>query len=501
MFRMSSRLGVLGLLLAAAVLFFGARPSRFLNAADKPTTSAPKAAPAAKAAKDAKDADKKAADKKAKDAKDAAKKKTAARKETKDEPKDEKTKKEEVTIEPVITGNSTPLLPLPDPRFAAQPGPLAANGNERPAANPNGFGGIVDRGTTPAARGAFRNGQVAPAPDAKLVKDVIALQDKHNDNLLAKKGVVGTATAMDADGNVVIRVYTDGAENPALPDKLDGVPVQVMVTGLFHPFQNVPSPDRLGRQPRPSPIGVSAFVNFGPCASGTLGARVRDSKGNLYAISNNHVFAAENLAPIGSAIVQPSPGDALCVQDPSSIIGRLAAFVPIDFTLTATNRVDAAIIRTDDLNVNTATLGDGYGTPRTDTVLPFLGQIVKKYGRTTGFRRAVVNAVNVTTLTGYSTGVARHIGQFQAIGLDNGATPLGGPGDSGSLVVDDQDHPVGLLFGGGGFPIVHATMNPIDDVLRLLAQELKVDALSIDGGASVTPGKIGKATPNSPIDK
>ena len=54
------------------------------------------------------------------------------------------------------------------------------------------------------------------------------------------------------------------------------------------------------------PIGVSSgLADF---ATGTLGARVTDGT-NVYALSNNHVFAGVNTASIGDAITQPGVED------------------------------------------------------------------------------------------------------------------------------------------------------------------------------------------------
>ena len=50
-----------------------------------------------------------------------------------------------------------------------------------------------------------------------------------------------------------------------------------------------------------------------------------------YALSNNHVYALENEAEIGSDIVQPGRYDVGCAINPLDVIGTLHDYVPISF--------------------------------------------------------------------------------------------------------------------------------------------------------------------------
>ncbi len=69
------------------------------------------------------------------------------------------------------------------------------------------------------------------------------------------------------------------------------------------------------------PIGVSSGAQG--FATGTLGARVTDGT-NVYALSNNHVFASINSGRVGDPILQPGAGDG--GSDPADRIGTLHAF-------------------------------------------------------------------------------------------------------------------------------------------------------------------------------
>jgi len=59
--------------------------------------------------------------------------------------------------------------------------------------------------------------------------------------------------------------------------------------------------------PRPAPIGVS--TGHPRVTAGTIGCRVKDSSGRVYALSNNHVYAWENKASAGDNVLQPGAYD------------------------------------------------------------------------------------------------------------------------------------------------------------------------------------------------
>lgn len=89
---------------------------------------------------------------------------------------------------------------------------------------------------------------------------------------------------------------------------------------------------------------------------------------------------------------------------------------------------------------------------------------VQKSGRTTQYRRGVIDAVGVTVNVSYAPfgGVARFVGQFRVRGIFG---IFSDRGDSGSLVTTfPQNRPVGLLFAGNA--TTNTTFcNPIGAVL------------------------------------
>jgi PKD repeat protein len=273
------------------------------------------------------------------------------------------------------------------------------------------------------------------------------VQERHTEALMAREGVVGTAIGLGDDGNPALMVLLEHGAVAGIPAQLDGVKVNKVVTGEI-----VARVDRTAPFARPVPIGVSTG-NEGECSAGTIGCRVTDGT-NVYALSNNHVYALENKAVTGSNIVQPGLYDTQCAYNAANKIGTLYAFEPI---ARSGNTIDAAIALCEG-TLSYSTPDDGYGAPSSTPVTASLHLSVKKYGRTTGLTYGTVAYVNVTTKVQYSFGVARFNGQ---IGITPGS--FSAAGDSGSLIVTEVGNsPVGLLFAGSDTVTI---ANPIQLVL------------------------------------
>lgn len=325
------------------------------------------------------------------------------------------------------------------------------------------------------------------------VQNVMSLQDRFTDHLFSHPDVVGTGTGLAEDGRLAVVVYTmnDVRRGPALgretlaqagpldaiPAAIQNVPVVVKVTGKFKVYA-----DPTARFPRPVPIGVS--TGHPDITAGTIGCRVKDSQGNVYALSNNHVYANSNDASIGDNELQPGPFDG--GQDPEDAIGTLHDFEPILFD-GSNNVIDAAIAITTTNDVGTSTPdGDGYGTPSSTTVSASVGQKVQKYGRTTVWTHGEVAEINVTVDVCYETRgpfncvkLARFVDQISITPGD-----FSDGGDSGSLIVTDDSNknPVGLLFAGSD---TRTIANPIDAVLSRF--NVTVDDASDGGGDTNSP--------------
>jgi hypothetical protein len=248
------------------------------------------------------------------------------------------------------------------------------------------------------------------------------------------------------------------------------------VTGRFVALGDPPeasrgeSVDPTAGFPRPVPIGVS--TGHPSVTAGTIGARVTDGT-DLYALSNNHVFAANNTGRTGDHLLQPGVVDG--GRDPDDAIATLEDFEPIRFCAGIAcplNLMDAALARTDPAQLGHETPEDGYGAPRSATAEATLGATVQKYGRTTGLTQGRITGIHAVMDVSYRSGTARFEDQIVISGSGFSAG-----GDSGSLIVTKgmmlaDRRPVGLLFAGTSSSTL---ANPIDVVLDRFG-------VTVDGG-------------------
>lgn len=326
-----------------------------------------------------------------------------------------------------------------------------------------------------AALAGCRQDATAPSrgtPSAALTGNppglsvALAAQARYTDRLLAIPGVVGTGVGITATGRAAVKVFTLGPGVGGVPVSLDGVPAEILVTGEIRaipatrdaadPAVVVSPKDQF---PRPVPIGVSTG-NEGTCSAGTIAARVKAGN-KVYALSNNHVYALENRAPLGSRILQPGRYDLNCGSGTDGMMGTLTKFVPIDFSSGAANVVDAAIALTSTSLLDRGTPVDGYGIPAATPVAPAIGMEVQKYGKTSRLTLGRVDAIHATVIVAYKTGVTQFVDQV----LVAGRGPFCRAGDSGSLIVTTAGRrPVALLFAGTAWGYTFA--NPIGEVLK-----------------------------------
>jgi len=243
---------------------------------------------------------------------------------------------------------------------------------------------------------------------------------------------------------------------------------------------------------RPVPGGCSA--GHYAISAGTIGCWVK--KGDeLYALSNNHVFANSNDAKIGDDILQPGPHDDGI--RPDDVFATLDDFIPLHFndelssckfsnatakTLNKTwkatgrktrfqavvpqadfNLVDAAIAKpTAYQHVDETILGLG---PPTGVAEGLLGVTVKKHGRTTGLTTGVISQVDVVSQVMYDNQIAVFEDQLIVTGQES----FSAGGDSGSAVLDPNLALVGLLFAGSSTVTI---VNRIQNVFSLLGVSL-----------------------------
>ena len=238
--------------------------------------------------------------------------------------------------------------------------------------------------------------------------------------------------------------------------------------------------------------------------SGTIGYFCkRKSKfsrlNQTHLLSNSHVFADLGKAKVddGDLIMQPSPGE----PGRSRPIGTLVNFSTLKFEgeVTEPNHIDAAIAKL-------------WAPQQHEALLPFIGALkgyvakkdikvgeaARKFGRTTGYTEGRILSICLDIWVRYDR--TRQSAFFENQLLIEPASPVFqefvAKGDSGSLLVDAEQHAIGLIFGGmsdvaaATQPLPHTSAmqaidkpqrisgygvaNPISDVLERLKIELLV---------------------------
>lgn len=322
------------------------------------------------------------------------------------------------------------------------------------------------------------------AADAAAIPEELApfaeLRDKREQDLLAMDNVVGVGignkiskgqTTDTTAMMVLVRYKVDEArlaKADRVPKTLDKHPTDVLEVGeLFaggaH-ASSAPAPstgmDAMALKERSRPVRPGYSVSHVQVTAGTIGAGCYDltpfpgKPPRYYILSNNHVLANSNNAALGDPILQPGTFDG--GSAPGDVIGRLSRFITIRFDGSC-NDVDAAIAEVPFHALDRDIYWNGY--PASLAVAAQVGMLVKKTGRTTSFTTGRVTTIGATVNVNYGGGnVAKFCNQIVT-------TDMSAPGDSGSLVLDTRNNPVGLLFAGSATATI---LNPIATVQRAL---------------------------------
>ncbi len=126
------------------------------------------------------------------------------------------------------------------------------------------------------------------------------------------------------------------------------------------------------------------------------------------------------------------------------------------------NQVDGALCLLDEISYKTNYL-TYYDGVKGVNELAGVGTAVHKLGRTTGHTLGEITQTNVVVDVQYGAGIARFEDQISV--ESNIEDPFSAGGDSGSLIVDENDNAVALLFAGNN---VTTFANPIDEVINQL---------------------------------
>ena len=301
------------------------------------------------------------------------------------------------------------------------------------------------------------------------------LLKKYTPEILQKRGVVtvGLGTKWTGGKNTGKEALVVGvkeklpvsllAAEDVIPTEVKGLVTDIWQVGEIKLLNEIDRKSRI----RPAPGGVS--IGNVIVTAGTFGCLVYKG-GQPFILSNNHVLAAVNKAEIGSSIVQPGTYDGGTLNDE---IAKLSEFIEIKIlgvsgcgiakSITAIcnflarlfkrdtklvpigglegNTVDCAIAKPNkDTDVDETILEVGWISGK--EMEPVVGMKVKKSGRSSGLTHGEVMQVGVTANVQVGEGkIAMFTDQF-AMGA------MSEPGDSGSVILTEDNKPTGLLFAG-----------------------------------------------------
>jgi hypothetical protein len=189
---------------------------------------------------------------------------------------------------------------------------------------------------------------------------------------------------------------------------------------------------------------------------GTIGYFVRRKsflrgKGDVCLLSNSHVFVDLKKGTVDDddLIMQPSPGESA----DSRPIGALLDFTRIKFDTENgdANQVDAAVAKLwkqQEYQPLIPMIGTVKGFVKKDDVE--VGEAARKFGRTTGFTRGHIFSIHLDIRIRYDhTGKDALFTEQFLIKPDETQSPkFVQKGDSGSIVVDENNYTMGLMFAG-----------------------------------------------------
>jgi hypothetical protein len=283
-------------------------------------------------------------------------------------------------------------------------------------------------------------------------------------------GIGDKLTHGEPTGELALRVYVE--KKKPKTKVANPVPKVVSVPGVGEQITDVIElgrvvPELFTERVRPAMPGSG--LGHTAVTVGTFGCLVRKKgdESGLYVLSNAHVLANEGLAVPGDGIVQPGSLDGGSSDGDS--FARLTDFVPFEFTDTSfPNLVDAAIAKVRRRSWAGPKLRILDITPAGVSKTVRRGMHIKKVGRTTDYTTGVIADVHLRLALRYhrpsGSGRARVGFRDQVL-----CTRYSAGGDSGSVILNNNDMIVGLHFAGAASGSV---FNRITHVLELLDIEV-----------------------------
>ena len=223
---------------------------------------------------------------------------------------------------------------------------------------------------------------------------------------------------------------------------IGGYPVQVVLIGQ-------PSIHEVSQRDRVRPLIGSVSAGYKTDITGTMSGIVYDKYTNSpLLMSNNHVFSNRSTESTprafkGDVICQPGPADG---PGETNVIGILERYVP--WKENSENNLADVALATPLVDYIDGILCNG-NVIQTNGVAPVTrGERVYKVGRTTGLTEGVIKDIDFTIDVLFSKkedGSPLYVRFTDQLLIDMKSER----GDSGSLILNENNQVVGLLFAGG----------------------------------------------------
>ncbi|MBD0369809.1 MAG: hypothetical protein ICV60_03075 [Pyrinomonadaceae bacterium] len=325
--------------------------------------------------------------------------------------------------------------------------------------------------------------------DYGLLKRIIKLKDELSSRYLrlgfsANIHAIGIGRT-DDDSAYCIQVFVSdanqelwpGAGAATLPASYGGVPLVLIETApaIFlsdADFSSLAASEHYSngiRGPQEVIIGGISGANTNLSGqSGTIGyfctRKSRWSRRKeIHLLSNSHVFADLRKTTVDASdlIMQPSPGEPASNRPIAALVNFSA--LRFDADIKEPNHVDAAIAKLWDTHRHKGVIPligavKGY-VPKKEIQV---GEAARKFGRTTGYTEGSVFSIYLDIWIRYDRTAQSAFFKNQVLIKPRlpEFTKFVSKGDSGSLVVDAEQHALGLIFAGTPDPPKPSQVSP-----------------------------------------
>lgn len=266
----------------------------------------------------------------------------------------------------------------------------------------------------------------------------------------------GIGIIKDKQGGYMLKIYTDGyLSNAAIADYIGVATSKVIIDNIgdIHILLSGPKP--------------GSHICHKRGALGTLGGFVKDGKGTVYALSNNHVLSHYFSGDVGDSILHPG-----IIDTGGNNFATVSRLHPVKFGRVS-NEVDCGLAQLNTQN-GVRNIIPGICSIAGELQADFDMAVIKN-GMATGFTAGKINSIYTTIGVKYSlSDGSRRRATFKnqiEIAQDPAYDMFADDGDSGSLLIESYGYKVvGLIFAGTTSGRTFA--NHIGNVLKALEVEL-----------------------------